>query len=275
MIGQVDDLVGVAGQRRRRRWRRSARRGRCRRPAGCPGGPRSSRPDNRETSPPGHTCPAVGPARSCTAAQQDLLPVGPAPRLASPCSKASRQAVTRSDGRSPRCRSPTGTGTLRLQTLLQRRKFSITPLWTIATTAVAAQMRVGVDLASPARAWPSECVRCRCARRGAASSSFAPARQSGRRLGTTMSPLGRERANPALSYPRYSRRRRPSSRKSARFAGPTYPTIPHMICLLRFIRESPPHAARARLGGCISPWHPSPRTRRGSSGLTIVGYGTG
>src|SRR5882724_4457117 len=37
---------------------------------------------------------------------------------------------------------------------------------------------------------------------------------------------------PALSYPRYSSRRRPSSTTVRAFWGPTYPTIPHMATSL-------------------------------------------
>src|SRR5207302_1981457 len=62
-------------------------------------------------------------------------------------------------------------------------------------------------------------------------------------LCTSMRPSATS-AMPAESYPRYSRRLRPSNSRPAACRGPVYPTMPHMVG-----KNNTPGAAVARRGG--------------------------
>ena len=68
VVGQIDDLVGVAGQRRGVAGDEMLAVAHADAPAGCPAGRRSARRANRGRGSPGRRCPGVAPRPACTAA---------------------------------------------------------------------------------------------------------------------------------------------------------------------------------------------------------------
>src|SRR3954451_23293291 len=117
---------------------------------------------------------------------------------------------------------------------LSGRKFSMMPLWMSARRRRASTM--GWALRSVGGPW--------VARRGwprgwrpltGCFSSFSFRRSSFPLALRVCSSPSRTATTPAESYPRYSRRRRPSISRGTTSRCPTYPTIPHIALLVPFL----------------------------------------
>src|SRR5690242_10144254 len=112
-------------------------------------------------------------------------------------------------------------------------KFSMIPLWMMATRESSS--RCGCALRSfgapcvAQRVWPMPTVLGDI---GCSASTFSRFPSLPARLRVSRCP-SETTATPAESYPRYSRRRSPSTTTSSACLSPTYPTMPHMRARVR------------------------------------------
>ena len=124
--------------------------------------------------------------------------------------------------------------------------FSMTPLWTTATAGSPRPPTCGWAFRSLAGPWVAHRVWLIPHDPAAGSRSRASSRTRTlpARFRTTRRSPSRV-ATPALSYPRYSSRRRPATRIGLASCVPMYPTIPHIGTFLSRFRRGTPTRSRA------------------------------